>query len=194
MILRKTVLFPHNLLPLCIFESRYREMLEECLEGHRMFAVALDQREDGESFPASIAGVGLVRACVRNADGTSNLVLQGLYRVKFTHFTQTDPIYIGVPELMSSDLKESAEIRSLSGKLVKTVTRIHRNSKDREECIEKFLRDIEDAEMLADVVAGSFVRGIKSRQDILETVCLRDRLELIARCLRSEYPGASGRD
>ena len=34
------VLFPHALLPLYIFEPRYREMLEHALSHHRMFAVA----------------------------------------------------------------------------------------------------------------------------------------------------------
>src|SRR5439155_25640751 len=33
-------LFPHALLPLCIFEPRYRKMLKHALAHHRMFCVA----------------------------------------------------------------------------------------------------------------------------------------------------------
>lgn len=189
MVLPRTVLFPHNLLPLYIFEPRYRRMLKACLESHRMFAVALDQNESGGSNPAAVAGVGLVRACVQNPDGTSNLVLQGMFRVKFAGFVQTEPIYVGEPEMLESDSGDNGEIRNLSAGIVETVSRIQRCSRDREESIEKFLRDIEDSDMLADVVAGSFVRDTKSRQDILEMTCLRGRLQLIARRLRLEYPG-----
>jgi Lon protease-like protein len=189
MVLPNTILFPHNLLPLYIFEPRYRKMLKSCLASHRMFAVALDQNECGSCSPAGVAGVGLIRACVENPDGTSNLVLQGMFRVKFARFAQIEPIYIGVPEILPSDSEDSGEIRSLSAGIVAAVTRIHRSSRNREEGIEEFLRDIEDSEMLADIVAGSFVHDTKSRQKILETVCLRDRLQLIARRLQLEYPG-----
>jgi Lon protease-like protein len=187
MVLPKTVLFPHNLLPLYIFEPRYRRMLATCLKTHRMFAVALDENDSGSCRPASVAGVGLIRACVENPDGTSNLVLQGLFRVKFSGFIHTEPIFVGEPELLPSSSRESDEIRTLSAGIVETVSRIYRSSKNCEESIEKFLRDIEDSEMLADVVAGSFVRDVKSRQQILETSCLQGRLQMIARRLRLEY-------
>ena len=39
-----SVLFPHALLPLYIFEPRYREMLARRLDAHRMFSVALVER------------------------------------------------------------------------------------------------------------------------------------------------------
>jgi Lon protease-like protein len=76
------LLFPHALLPLYIFEERYRKMLEYSLRDHRMFSVALIKPERGKWESPSdffhIAGVGLIRACVGQADGTSNLILQGL--------------------------------------------------------------------------------------------------------------------
>src|SRR6202790_2833716 len=81
------LLFPHALLPLYIFEERYREMLKYALNPHRMFSVALINPECGEWESSSdffhVAGVGLIRACVGRADGTSNLILQGLDRVRF---------------------------------------------------------------------------------------------------------------
>ena len=61
------LLFPHALLPLYIFEPRYRLMLERALGEHRMFCVTLlnPRRSDWRS-PADfhqIATVGLIRAC-----------------------------------------------------------------------------------------------------------------------------------
>src|SRR5207248_4718611 len=82
-----TILFPHALLPLHIFEPRYQEMLELALSEHRMFCVALvkppraEWKSTGDFF--HIAGVGLIRACVGSGNGTSNLILQGLRRVRF---------------------------------------------------------------------------------------------------------------
>src|SRR5687768_3852951 len=81
MILPEATLFPHALLPLHIFEPRYRAMLAWTLERNRVFCVA--KMKAGASEASSrhcfheTAGLGLVRACVQRPDGTSDLVLQG---------------------------------------------------------------------------------------------------------------------
>src|SRR5437764_10381421 len=107
------LLFPHALLPLYIFEPRYRQMLEHALSKHRIFSVALmkPDRSDWES-PADffqIAGVGLIRACVERGDGTANLILQGLERVRFTSFEQATPFPIANIERLESDSETSVE-------------------------------------------------------------------------------------
>ena len=75
---------------------RYREMLRDVLASNRLFAVAgLDSRrlgEDGLSEPPHrIATVGIVRACQKNGNGTSNLLLQGVARVEITHIVADAP-------------------------------------------------------------------------------------------------------
>ena len=41
-----------------------------------------------------LATAGLIRACIESSDGTSNLVLQGLQRVRLTSFEQENPFPI----------------------------------------------------------------------------------------------------
>ena len=57
-------------------------MLTDVLEGSRMFSVAMRKSGSGREIPSNVAGVGLVRAAVRNKDGTANLILQGITRVE----------------------------------------------------------------------------------------------------------------
>ncbi|MES2310093.1 MAG: LON peptidase substrate-binding domain-containing protein, partial [Verrucomicrobiota bacterium] len=66
MTLPETVFFPKVLLPLHIFEAKYRLMLQKALEGSRIFCVSL---ASDKMKPHSIASVGIIRACVDNADG-----------------------------------------------------------------------------------------------------------------------------
>src|SRR5437660_10455126 len=81
------VLFPHALLPLYIFESRYRQMLQHTLQHHRMFCVTLIKPSCPEWHAPEdffhFATVGLLRACVGRGAGTSNVLLEGLARVTF---------------------------------------------------------------------------------------------------------------
>src|SRR5687768_18466596 len=86
MTLPNTAFFPQALMPLHIFEPRYRQMLRDVLATNRLFAVAglnFGELADPSKFepPHRIASVGIVRACQKNDNGTSNLLLQGLCRV-----------------------------------------------------------------------------------------------------------------
>ena len=81
------LLFPNALLPLHIFEPRFRQMLARALNDDRMLCIALVKpwrqqwQTSADFFPVST--VGLIRACVGRSDGTSDLILQGIRRVKF---------------------------------------------------------------------------------------------------------------
>src|SRR3954447_2851991 len=100
------LLFPHALLPLYIFENRYRAMLDYALAADRMFCVALIKPKRSEWRSSAdfhhVASVGLIRACVGRGDGTSNLILQGLQRVRFTGFRQETPFPIAQIEPLTS--------------------------------------------------------------------------------------------
>src|SRR6202051_5069893 len=100
------VLFPHALLPLYIFEPRYRKMLKHALQHHRMFSVTLIKPSCPEWHAPEdffhFATVGLIRACVGRGDGTSNLVLQGLHRVRFSSFQQETPFPIARIDIIES--------------------------------------------------------------------------------------------
>ena len=67
MTLSGVVLFPKAMMPLYIFEERYRLMLQETLDSHRMFAL-VGQREDvsddvaASEPPSEVASAGLTRA------------------------------------------------------------------------------------------------------------------------------------
>src|SRR5438094_7010303 len=80
MTLPKATLFPQALLPLYIFEPRYRQMLADALHSNRMFSVAMQRPGSSRETPSSVAGLGLIRVSVGHRDGTSHLILQGLAR------------------------------------------------------------------------------------------------------------------
>ena len=81
--------FTHTFLPLHIFEPRYRKMTEACLAGDRMMGVALLRvgwQKDYFGQPPIFRtfGVGKIIDVDRAPDGTFNIVLEGLYRVRMT--------------------------------------------------------------------------------------------------------------
>lgn len=182
--------FPQALLPLHIFEPRYREMLRDALDTHRLFAVAgLDVKRVGKAFePAyKVATIGIVRACQGREDGTSNLLLQGLSRVEFTEIVGEEPYRrMRIRPLTSepgASEEENAKKRAQLSRLLSTRQRLAGESADE---MTKFLRGIDDPEVFVDLAAHNLCRDAKVRQRVLETLNVRERLELLSRWARGE--------
>src|SRR6187402_1701174 len=91
MTLPSATLFPQALLPLYIFEPRYRRMLSDMLKTNRMFSVAMQNPGRKRETPCQVAGLGLIRVSVGHQDGTSHLILQGLTRVELVETVRTKP-------------------------------------------------------------------------------------------------------
>lgn len=185
------LLFPHALLPLYIFEPRYRAMLEYALGNHRMFCVALlgPPRSDWHSVKdfCQIATVGLIRACVGKGDGTSNLILQGLQRVRFTRFEQEKPFPIAEIEALESRKAESSiESDALGAKVLDLYEKFKRSGREFPAKVDRYLADLSDPEMLADLMAATFITDPLRRQELLEELSVNQRLRLVIRYLREE--------
>ncbi len=81
--LPSTVFFPHTLLPLHVFEGRYRQLTEHVLEGHgHLGVVLLDGACACGPLPglAPVACVGRVVHHERLPDGRFHLLVQGVAR------------------------------------------------------------------------------------------------------------------
>ena len=190
MTLPNAILFPQALLPLYIFEPRYRAMLKDSLNNQRMFAVALSSEVSSAKLsPRRIAGVGLIRACVDKPDGTSNLILQGVSRVRFTDFVQEKPYFVGKIEILSTEESDELEVEALSAKVLEMIGTMHDAGDIQAEGILKFLNDIRDSDALADIVTYSFIDDVTRKQEILETLNLRQRLQKVIVALRRQSSG-----
>jgi len=188
MVLPNAVLFPHSLLPLHIFENRYRQMLSHCLTGERMFSVALAKtgiREPkGVEDLRSVAGIGLIRACVGNENGTSNLVLQGLARVRIVDWTQEEPFRIAEIELIESRIVNAVEADALGEKVKELCVRIQQLGLPLPPNLLEQMHQIDSPEILADVVGAAFVSELAPRQQLLELPDVAERLRLLIQILR----------
>jgi Lon protease-like protein len=185
MVLPGVTLFPNALLPLHIFESRYRLMLEEALGDCRMLAMAMT-RDKQEREVEPIAGAGLVRACIRNDDGTSNLILQGVSRVRFTGWEQTEPFRIARIEPVQSREGDQENIESRVTQLHALCARFKEQGIELPSQFEAYLNQISNIGVITDLVASTLVADSRVRQMLLEEVDIPKRLEKLLAGLRAQ--------
>ncbi len=192
MTLPNVAFFPQALMPLHIFEPRYRQMLKESLATHRLFAVAgLDPKraEDATEFePAHrIATVGIVRACQKADNGTSNLLLQGLARVQLTKLVREEPYRVArIRALVSAPGADEPENQRLRTDLAKLIVTKQRLGGSVPPDFSRFLKTIEDPEIFVDLAAFSLCEDARLKQQLLETLDVHLRLQLFSARLRAE--------
>lgn len=193
MVLPNALLFPNSLLPLFIFEPRYRAMLQWVLQEERVFCIA--QTKPGVSEPHTAddfhqtGGLGLVRACVGHEDGTAHLVLQGLARVRFTGFVQEEPFRIAELAELRSEPTAEVDAYALIAKVLQLCVKLRAKGMQVPEAFDQQLAQIEDPAVLADVVAHAFLRNAKNRQAIFDELRVGERLQLLIRLLGREMKG-----
>jgi Lon protease-like protein len=110
-----TVLFPGMLLPLHIFEDRYRQLMHDLLDGpepRRFGVIAIKKgRETGIEGVSSLYEVGCaatVRETEENADGGFEVVTVGSQRFRLEALDESRPYLQGDVEFLAEDEGESA--------------------------------------------------------------------------------------
>jgi Lon protease-like protein len=89
-----TVLFPTALLPLQVFEPRYRELTEACLRGDGRFGVVLIERGfevGGGDTRFSVGTVARIVEAARTPDGRYLLATVGTERFRVRRWLDDDP-------------------------------------------------------------------------------------------------------
>jgi Lon protease-like protein len=185
MVLPGVTLFPNALLPLHIFEPRYRLMLEEALGDCRMLAMAMP-RDEEENEVEMVAGAGLVRACIRNDNGTSNLILQGVSRIRFVGWEQREPYRIARIEQIESVPGESSDLDAKVTQLHALCARFKEQGIELPSQFEAYLNQITNIGVITDLVASTLVASAAARQILLEEADIPKRLEKLLVALRTQ--------
>jgi ATP-dependent Lon protease len=204
MTLPNATLFPQALLPLHIFEPRYRRMLADALESNRMFIVAMQKPNCVRETPSAVAGLGLIRVAVDNPDGTTHLILQGMTRVELAGTVRYKPYRVQRIRPLQASATDSVMVDALLAKVRDLVTeRIElgfpfpfpltgKSGKKKKSGamtikeIVNYLDKLHDADQVADLVSCALLAGAAERQTILETVDVEPRLKHLIHFLMAE--------
>jgi ATP-dependent Lon protease len=169
MVLDGCYLFPGCFLPLFIFEDRYRKMLDHALAGSRMFCVGSRQASEGpEESIYHTSTIGLVRASVKQDDGTSHLMLYGLQRVKISGWKQEAPFRIGKIEAVQSVPGSSEEqLKEFRSKALEALPEPTAECAESMQVLRETLDSIDDPERVCDILSYHFIRQETTLQRLL---------------------------
>ncbi|HVE59316.1 MAG TPA: LON peptidase substrate-binding domain-containing protein [Pyrinomonadaceae bacterium] len=183
------VLLPNELLPLHIFEPRYRQMLKDIGLEENMFGVMYFNQEESlaEKPPVDTIGcVAEVREIQNLPDGRSNLLSIGVIRYRLIDYVDTgDPYLVGDVEFFEDNPEDEAVLEPLSDEVFALFTRVakaaHKLSGEHGK-----LPEIPQAEpqALSFLVTAAFNLDPELKYKMVETRSTIERLERLREILR----------
>lgn len=189
MILPDCVLFPHGGLPLHIFEERYRTMLQDAIDTHCFFAVAnqISDSEDPNECAAAVGTIGIVRASHEQKDGTSNLLLHGVIRVKFLRWLEGKPYPFAeiepIPSFFEPAHQAAAAVETLRGCVEDAIKGL---PPEVQKSVMDMLHRTDDPVILSDIVSQQFIHDTVMRQMLLETESPAARIAWLCQALQPD--------
>jgi len=189
-----TVLFPGAMLPLHIFEPRYRAMIRDALDTHRALAVVFvtdPTRVDEHGHPeiARIAGAGVIVDHAELPSGRFNILLKGRARVALDELPFVKPYRRARATVITPPPGEvgANDLSALISAASSFATRV----RERDPSFELTLPRDAPATVLADLCAHHLILDAKERQAVLETLDPTARVRRVAEVLTLQRLGLS---
>ncbi len=181
------VLFPDSMIPLHIFEARYRKMVHDVLGSNRLVAISLQlERENLENGTAprvaSVASVGELVLAQELPDGRFNLVVRGRARIGLDTELASDEPYrlVAAHEIPDDSPLQASDIDEADTTLRALVTGLAESIPDGGELLKHVAAAQDTPAALANVIASSLIADAKARQRLLETTDVFERLERLS--------------
>lgn len=169
------VFFPHCILPLHIFEPRYREMTEDALDGDRLVTIVMPRSSPGWADPPALEEFGCVGRILKHErmpDGRFNFLLLGLKRVRLLRaippngklYRLAEAEVLDDVEVEAADPGETADLRA-------GLVEAYRHAIDLAGGVDAEIADVLESDLplgvLADILAHSWPIPAASKQGLL---------------------------
>lgn len=180
--LRDVVVFPHMVVPLFVGREKSIQALEAAMEGNKeILLVAQRDASTDEPGPGDVFEMGTlatVLQMLRLPDGTVKVLVEGNARATISDITEGDFLSGGAVLMEEEGLPEREQdvlIKTLMDEFEKYV----KLSKKVPSEVSNALTGVEELERLADTMAAHLEMRIPEKQELLEALDVRKRVDLL---------------
>jgi len=187
--LKGTVVLPHMMVPLGVGRPRSLQALEAAMQGEKLIVLASQKQEDlEEPTPQDIYSVGTICRILqvgKTAEGTVQVIVEGLVRANILSYEQTHPYFEVRIEAVPDPVEKSLEIEALMRSVTSQFERYARLTRGVPPEAFMAIMSTEEPGKLADLVAQHLPMKLEERQKVLE-LPPRDRLDFLSQVLMKE--------
>ena len=188
--LRDVVVYPHMVIPLFVGREKSIRALETAMEDAKQILLVA-QKSAGDDNPdvANIHEVGTVSnilQLLKLPDGTIKVLVEGVHRARIEQFVETEELFKATVAPIEVEEVAGREAEVLSRALMSQFDQYVKLNKKVPPEIISSLSSIDDPSRLADTIAAHMAIKIQDKQEILEIIQLRERMEHLIQLMESE--------
>jgi ATP-dependent Lon protease len=188
--LRDFIVFPYMVTPLIIARPKSMRLIDEVMEDSKLLGLVaqrqpeLEEPEIDNLFQYGTAAY--ILKMLRFPDGSLRIIVQGLSRFKIYKFVQKSPYFVArinkLQDKFDMNLEAQALARNISNQFQRILTLVP-NLPDE---LQIAVMNMDDPGRLTDLLASNLNLSLFEKEDILETLNIRDRMEKLTVYLNRE--------
>jgi Lon protease-like protein len=183
--LPKVVLYPGVMLPLYIFEERYKLMVGQALRGDRRIAISMLRPGERGVAMGRVCGLGEIVEVTELEEGEKNIVVRGIARIAIDEVSQNIP-YIQAGATLLEERACAPGVRKVR---VRGIVRLAQQlvfllDAENASRLINLLSYMDDPSFLTDFVAFYLLQDETVKQELLETLDVEARLRRVSDVLQ----------
>lgn len=189
--LRNTVLFPGVVLPITVGRDTSLRLVKDSFSGNRLIGVVAQRAAETENPDTGdlydYGTVATILKLIKMPDGSRSIVIQGKRRFKINGFVETEPYFKANVEPVNEALDvDQVEIQARIRSIKELAIQIVNLSPNLPSEAAYAIQNIESPTFLIHFIASNLQIDVADKQELLETLPLVERADLVMRHLDKE--------
>ena len=183
-------LFPKMVMPLMIWEKNWVQVVDEALMKDHLIGLVMIKGKGHDPLTSEdlyLNGtVGSILKMAKVPEGGVRLMVQGLSRFKILEFTATAPYFKARIEVVKDQLESNIELDALTNSVRGLFNKVLELSPYLPSELGLLAQNVEDPGSLADMIASTLNVSKEDKQEILEILAVKQRLQKLTVLLTKE--------
>lgn len=187
---RDTVFYPFVVSPIIIGREKSIRLVEDALVRDKIIALFAQKDSNMEDPQVSdlfdMGTIVLILKMLKFPDGSLRLIVQGLGRAKLKGIVQAEPYLKGRVEVLEEVEERSLEVQAMMRNVLTLFQKLVNLAPYLSEEVYIAAMNIESPNKLSDFIASNLTLDIRIKQELLETIDIKRRLERLTLYLTEE--------
>ncbi len=188
--LRDTVLYPELMIPLVVGREKSIKLVDDALKTDNIIGVITQKDAKIEDpTPETLFEVGtaaLITKMIRMQDNTLRIIVQGLNRFRVKRYISNEPYYQAEVKIYAEPEDRSIETEALMVNVKKLFEKFSEMVPYISSDLTSIIKNIDSPGKLADLIAHSLRISTDEKQEVLELIEIKPRLERINYLINKE--------
>ncbi|MBM4275498.1 MAG: endopeptidase La [Deltaproteobacteria bacterium] len=184
------VLFPRIIMPVVVWDEPSQKLINEALFRDKILGILASKEEKPAGYgPENLFNTGTAAVILKMRkpeDESIRLLIQGLYRFRIENWVGFEPYYTANITPVSEEYEPDQEIEALVASVKGMFIKMLEMSPYLPMELGALVRELSDPRILADVTAGSLNISKREKQELLETINVKERLHRVLALITRE--------